>query len=354
MTIGGKRRILGLGIVGAALLSLSGAAQIVSPVARNQTRRQPSMEGPLSIRVDTEMVLVDVTVTEDDGSPVTGLDKSAFHLFENGEEQEIVSLSSEDVPVSIGLIFDLSGSMSDKLPESRQAVLQFLKTANPRDEFFLVTFNDRAALVNPFTLDLEELQKSVMTGEPKGRTALLDAIYLGMSQMRAARYNKRALLVISDGGDNHSRYRKAQVRNALKEADCALYSIGFFRFKDVLRSIEERNGPGLLAELSETTGGRMFPVSSLADLASIGARIGMDLRNRYVLGYEPANRRHDGAWRRIKIRVVPPLRSRRSARMPGADITAPATRMRNPHPSRQDSSRYLASHNEKYCCRLLS
>ena len=196
--------------------------------------------------------------------------------------------------------------MSDKVDESRQGALEFLKTANPRDEFFLVSFNDRAELTSPFTFDFEKLQKSVMSGEPKGHTALLDAIYLGMNQMKGARYSKHALLVISDGGDNHSRYDKAQIRNALKETDCSLYAVGFFRFKDILRSLEEFHGPGLLSELAEITGGRMFPVSRLEDLPYIGAKIGVELRNRYVLGYRPGNARRDGTWRRIKVKVVAP------------------------------------------------
>ena len=237
---------------------------------------------------------------------VTGLEKGAFRLFEDGVEQEILSFSSEDAPISIGLIFDMSGSMSDKVDESRQGALEFLKTANPRDEFFLVSFSDQAELTSPFTFDFEELQKSVMSGKPKGRTALLDAIYLGLNQMKGARYSRYALLVISDGGDNHSRYNKTQLRNALKEADCSLYAVGFFRFKDILRSIEEHNGPGLLSELAETTGGRMFPVLRLDELPHLGAKIGMALRNRSVLEYRPSDARHDGAWRRIKVKVVPP------------------------------------------------
>jgi Ca-activated chloride channel family protein len=260
--------------------------------------------------VDVERVLVDVTVTLPDGSSVTGLEKENFRLFEDGVEQKIVSLSREDAPISIGLIFDMSGSMSDKIDESRRGALEFLKAANPRDEFFLVSFSDRSEVTSPFTFDIEELQKRIISGQPKGRTALLDAIYMGLAQMKGARNAKHALLVISDGGDNHSRYNKAQIRNALKEGDCSVYAIGFFRFKDILRSIEEFNGPGLLSELAEITGGHMFPVSRLDQLPAIGAKIGVELRNRYVLEYKSTNARHDGSWRRIKVKVTPPTPTR--------------------------------------------
>ena len=306
MTERGKTYLFALVIVAVVFLSLPGTAQVIIPSAQHKSPGQQSRKSRSSILVDAEMVLVDVTVTQADGSSVTGLEKGAFRLFEDGVEQEILSFSSEDAPISIGLIFDMSGSMSDKVDESRQGALEFLKTANSRDEFFLVSFSDQAELTSPFTSDFEELQKSVMSGKPKGRTALLDAIYLGLNQMKGARYSRHALLVISDGGDNHSRYNKTQIRNALKEADCSLYAIGFFRFKDILRSIEEHNGPGLLSELAETTGGRMFPVLRLDDLPHIGAKIGIALRNRYVLGYRPRDARHDGAWRKIKVKVVLP------------------------------------------------
>ena len=304
MTKRGKTYLLGLGISAVAFLSLPGTAQFISPFSHKSPGQQ-SRESERFISINAEMVLVDVTVTRPDGSSVTGLEKGRFRVFEDGVEQEILTFSREDAPISIGLIFDMSGSMSDKVDESREGAVEFLKTANRRDEVFLVTFNDRAELTTPFTSDFEELQMSLMSGKPKGRTALLDAIYLGMNQMKGARYSKHALLVISDGGDNHSRYNKTQIRNALKEADCLLYSVAFFRFKDILRSIEEFHGPGLLSELAELTGGRMFAVSSLDDLPYIGATIGMALRNRYVLGYRPTNGRRNGAWRRIKVKVVP-------------------------------------------------
>jgi Ca-activated chloride channel family protein len=220
--------------------------------------------------------------------------------------QEVVSFSSEDVPISIGVVLDMSGSMSDKVDKARQAVVQFLKTANPRDEFFLVSFNDQAELTARFSSSVEELQNHMMYTAAKGRTALLDAIYLGLSQMRGAQNGKRALLIISDGGDNHSRYNEADIRNFVKEADCQLYSVGIFDPNDMERTLEERYGPTLLADLADLSGGRVFPVTSANDLPDIATKIGTELRNQYILGYRPSDARHNGNWRKIKVKLSPP------------------------------------------------
>jgi len=259
-----------------------------------------------TIRTEVSLALVNVTATDPLGRLVTGLEKENFRVFEDGVEQEIVTLSSEDVPVSIGLIFDMSGSMSDKAEKARQAAVQFLQTANPRDEFFLVNFGDRAALTRSFTTNIEELQEGMLFTPSRGRTALFDAIYLGLSQMRGARNSKRALLIISDGGDNNSRYTESDVRNFVKEADCQLYSIGLFDANDQRRTAEELYGPTLLSEITQLTGGRVFPVTSLNELPDIAAKIGLELRNQYVLGYKPGNVSHNGAWRKIKVKLVPP------------------------------------------------
>jgi Ca-activated chloride channel family protein len=184
--------------------------------------------------------------------------------------------------------------------------VQFLRIANPRDEFFMVSFNDRANLTSPFTSSVDELQNRMMFTAARGQTALLDAIYLGLSQMRSASNGKRALLVISDGGDNHSRYNERDIRNFLKEADCQLYAMGVFDVNDLQRTDEERYGPTLLSELAEMTGGRVFAAANLNDLPDIAAKIGMELRNQYVLGYKPSDARRNGTWRKIKVKLMPP------------------------------------------------
>jgi Ca-activated chloride channel homolog len=265
------------------------------------------------LHMDVDLALINVTVTDPYNRLVTGLDPDNFRVYEDNIEQEVVTFSSEDVPISIGVIFDFSGSMANKIGKAREAALQFFKTANPQDEFFLVSFNERAELTSAFTNSIEDLQSRMMLTAPKGRTALLDAIYLGLSQMRGAKNGKRALLILSDGGDNHSRYNESDIKRLVKEADTQLYAIGIF---DPLgyrnRTPEELNGPSLLGEVTEMTGGRVFAVENLNELPDIASKIGMELRNQYVLGYRPSNKAHDARWRKIKIKLrapkgLPPL-----------------------------------------------
>ncbi len=288
-----------------ALLGLPAVAQVTGP---ETPIRPPEQARPTGrpIQVDVQLALVNVTVTDPYNRLVTGLEKDNFHVFEDGVPQEIVNFSSEDVPISIGIVLDMSGSMSDKVDKARQAAVQFLKTANPGDEFFLVSLNDQAEVTTRFTSSIEELQNRMMFTAAKGQTALLDGIYLGLSQMRLARNGRRALLIISDGGDNHSRYSESDIRNFVKEADCQLYSIGVFDANDMGRTLEEQYGPTLLSEIAELSGGRVFPAASLNDLPDIATKIGTELRNQYVLGYKPSDARHDGTWRKIKVKLKPP------------------------------------------------
>lgn len=281
-------------------------SQTTGPEPPIRSSREPAQNSSKPIQMDVSLVLVNMTVTDPNDRVVTGLEKQNFRIFEDGREQEIVTFSSEDVPISIGVIFDMSGSMSDKIGRARQGAVQFLKTANPLDEFFMVSFNDRAELTSRFTSSVEDLQNRMMFTAAKGQTALLDAIYLGLSQMRSASNGKRALLVISDGGDNHSRYNERDIRNFMKEADSQLYVMGVFDANDMGRTDEERYGPTLLSELAEMTGGRVFPVSNLNDLPDIASKIGVELRNQYVLGYKPSEARRNGTWRKIKVKLVPP------------------------------------------------
>jgi VWFA-related protein len=262
---------------------------------------------PASIRIDKTLVQINVTVTDPLNRFVTGLDKEYFKLFEDKVEQVISQFSSEDAPLSIGIVFDTSGSMGPKLQKSRQAAAQFFKTANPEDEFFLVTFNDRPELVMPFTTDVEEMQNRLTFTQSKGRTALLDGIYMAMSQMKKARNPRKALLIISDGGDNSSRYTESEVKNAVREADVQIYAIGIYeQAASRGRTPEEMNGPGLLSEVAEQTGGRAFAVDNLAELPDVAAKIGMELRNQYVLYYTPKNTDRDGKYRRVSVKLVQP------------------------------------------------
>ena len=266
-----------------------------------------------ALKLKVDLALINATVTDPFNRLVTGLDPDNFRIFEDNVEQEVVTFSAEDVPISIGVIFDYSGSMSNKAAKAREAAIQFFKTANPQDEFFLVSFNERAELTSSFTNSVEDLQSRMLLSAPKGRTALLDAIYLGLSQMRGAHNAKRALLILSDGGDNHSRYNESDIKRLVKEADTQLYAIGIFDpagYRN--RTLEEGNGPSLLGEVTELTGGRVFPVERLEDLPDIASKIGMELRNQYVLGYHPSNTNHDARWRKVKVKLraprgLPPL-----------------------------------------------
>jgi Ca-activated chloride channel family protein len=305
MTQRSKRFFVFVSTAAVAFLTLPGIAQVVGPAAPPRYPGDPSQKSGKPIQIDVEMVLVNVTVTDPQDRLVMGLEKNNFRLYENGAEQEILTFSNEDQPISIGLLFDMSGSMADKLDKAREAALQILKTANPKDEFFLISFNDRAELTSDFTSDLADLQRRMMATKTRGRTALLDAIFLGMKEMKNARYRKRALLVVSDGGDNHSRYHEPRIRSDLREADCQLYAMGIFDDQDMKRTSEERKGPALLSELAEITGGHAFAVSTVDQLPDVAAKISMELRDRYVLGFKPSGAR-DGAWRALKVKVAPP------------------------------------------------
>ena len=261
-----------------------------------------SHEKPMKVAVD--LVLVPVTITDPMNRLVTGLDRENFALSEGSDWQEIKNFSSEDAPVSLGVIFDVSGSMQSKIEKSREAVVEFFKTANPQDEFFLITFADKPEEVSDFTQSVEDIQGKLVFTLPKGRTALLDAIYLGISKMRQAKYPKKALLIISDGGDNHSRYTEGEIKSMVKEADVMIYAIGIY--DHYFASDEERLGPALLSDITELTGGRAFTIDNPNDLADVATKIGIELRNQYVLGYRPKNPVHDGKWRKIKVKLIPP------------------------------------------------
>ncbi len=277
----------------------------VQPPAPKEPEVDPALKThtkPFKVAVD--MVLVPVTITDPLNRLVTGLDRQNFNLFEGKDQQEIKTFSSEDAPVSIGVIFDMSGSMSSKIERAREAVGEFFKTANPQDEFFMIAFSDKPQEIADFTSSVDDIQGRLICTVPKGRTALLDAIYLGVSKMRQAKYPKKALLIISDGGDNHSRYTEGEIRSMVKEADILIYAIGIY--DHYFPTEEERLGPALLSDVTELTGGRAFTIDNPNDLADVSTKIGIELRNQYVIGYRPKNPVRDGKWRKIKVKLLPP------------------------------------------------
>lgn len=312
-------------VLSAAFCWSAGAAEETKPAASTpptvniEPRAKPGpKEAPqvkANLRIDTTVVQIPVTVTDQLNRFVTGLEKENFRVFEDKAEQKVSYFSSEDAPLSVGIVFDTSGSMGQKLAKSREAVSQFFKTANPEDEFFLVEFNDRPELINGFTSSLEEIQNKLTFTQSKGRTALLDAVYLALHTMHKAHNPRKALLIISDGGDNSSRYTESEIKSLVREADVQIYAIGIFEpIGSRGRTAEELSGPGLLSEIAEQTGGRHFPVENLNDLPDIAAKIGIELRNEYLLGYTPSNGDRDGKYRRVKVQLVqprglPPLRA---------------------------------------------
>ena len=256
------------------------------------------------IKVDVEMALINVTVTDPTGRMVTGLDKNHFLLKEDNKKQIIEQFGAEEAPLSLAVVFDASGSMGYKMSKAREAVAQFFKTSNPEDEFFLVQFNNRPEMVTGFTRSMEEIQSRLTFVRSKGRTALLDAIYLALNQMKQARNSQKALLVISDGGDNSSRYTPREIKRTVRESDVQIYAIGIYEpYASRGRTPEEAAGPGLLTEIAEATGGRQFAVQNVNELPDIAEKIGIELRNQYVLGYVPENTQKDGKWRRVKVEI---------------------------------------------------
>ena len=267
------------------------------------------------IRVNADLVLIPVMVTDHRDRLITGLERGHFRVYEDKVEQAITHFAADDVPVSISLVFDCSGSMGAKLAKSKAAVKEFLRAANPEDEFALIQFSDGAQIVSPFTTRTEEIQNRLLYLQSRGRTALLDAIYLALDDMKNAKHARKAILIISDGGDNSSRYSAREVKRRVREADVQIYSIGIMEsVMGRTRTLEEMDGPALLDDIAKQTGGRLFEVGDLNELSDVATKIGAALRNQYVLGYAPAEPKHDGKYHRIQVKItrpagVPPLRA---------------------------------------------
>ncbi len=302
----GVRRIAGCSLLCtiAAVVALFGQAGIsprAKPVAG--AAKLPAA----NIRIDSNLVLVPVSVCDPMNRPVTGLEKEHFKILDDKVEQTITHFSMDDEPLAVGLVFDISGSMSNKLRRSRAAAAAFFRTANPEDEFFLVEFNDQPKLVVPLTRSYEDIQNQLTFAQSKGKTALLDAIFLALHEMKNTKMQRKALLIVSDGGDNCSRYTESEVRNRVRESDVLIYAMGIFEPDGSRgRSPEEAGGPGLLSEICEQTGGRHLPVDDLAEMPDIAAKIGIELRNRYVIGYSPTDAQRDGRYHHVQVKVVPP------------------------------------------------
>ncbi len=288
------------------LAALTLQAQVsITPRSKGPKKNEDTLPPSANLRVDTNLVLIPVSVSDPLNRPVTGLEKENFRLFEDKQERTITTFAMEDEPVAVGLVFDTSGSMGDKLRQSRLAAHTFLQSSNPEDEFFLVEFDNAPRLAVPLTSDPGAIENQLVFQKSKGSTALLDALMLALHEMRKSKKNKKALLLITDGGDNNSRYSEAEVKNLLTESDCLVYAIGVFEVNMAGRTPEEAAGGDLLTKIAESTGGRLYPASA-NDLSDTAQKIGVDLRNRYVLGYQPASQQRDGRYHRVQVVVVPP------------------------------------------------
>ncbi len=255
--------------------------------------------------VHSDLITLTVTVTDTYGRFVTGLGKNAFTIFDEKTPQEITYFSDEDAPVSLGVIFDVSGSMSgDKIMRAREALQRFIETRLTRDEYFLIGFNNRAQLLLDRTRDSDALLNKLTFIQTKGQTALYDAAYLGVERVTRGTHQKRAVLLISDGQDNSSRYTFNELRRLLKETDVIIYAVGIVSSHD--DSSLGYTGRSILEELAGVSGGKAFFPSTSAEMNDTFERIALELRTQYSIGYRPTNFANDGKWHKIKIKVQPP------------------------------------------------
>jgi Ca-activated chloride channel family protein len=255
---------------------------------------------PPLFKVGVENVFLKVSVIDPLNRFVTGLEKEHFKVYEDNVEQTISYFNQEAAPISVGIIFDVSGSMKDNnnIRKAKSAITRFLESGNPEDDYFLITFNQTTKLAHAFTAESSAVQNEVAFQKPGGRTALYDAVYMGLDQIGRGRNDKKALILITDGEDNSSRYSPSEVREFVKETDVQIYAIG-----------EEGNlgyGRPQIRNIVSLTGGRSFFPNTFNELDYYIDLIHSELRNQYVLGYEPSNKEHDGKWRKIRVKLDAP------------------------------------------------
>jgi Ca-activated chloride channel homolog len=278
------------------VLALSAIIKAQEPAAQKKDQ---------TLKVDVDLVLVNATVTDPQNRYVTGLEPDHFQIWEDKVEQKIAYFTAEDVPISLGVIFDISGSMKDKISTARDAAVTFLKTGNPDDEYFLVEFANRPEVAEDFTSDVTKLQNRLIFAPAKGMTAMYDSVYLGLEKLKEGSNPKKALLLITDGEDNRSRYTFSNVKEFVKEQDVQIYAIGIVdAFNSQLGT--GRSGRAMIEELADLTGGRAFFPDSVYELDDICTKIAVELKNQYVIGYESTNAAKDGKWRKLRLKVNPP------------------------------------------------
>ena len=258
------------------------------------------------MRVDVDLVLVPVTVVDSMSRPVIDLPQQNFSLLESGVQQQIRYFSHEDGPISVALVLDFSGSMRDKIEFVHQAVDEFFQNANPDDDYYVITVSDKPTLIADASQSTNTILARLATVEPKGMTSLYDSIYLGVNKLRSSRYKRRAMVIVSDGGDNHSRYTLKEIKSVLAESDILTYSIGIFDDIPIplFKSIEERWGRKWLDEVTRVSGGRNISADDRRQIPQIAGLISREMRSQYVLGYRPTDSHKDGKWRKIAVKLV--------------------------------------------------
>jgi Ca-activated chloride channel family protein len=287
-------------------LSLYLAAFLAATAAFGQQPSPTPDDVDAPVRIKTDLVTLTLTVTDLYGRYVSGLNKNAFTILDNNQEQDITFFSDSDAPVSIGILFDVSGSMGgDKIAKARTALSKFIMTSHPSDEYFLIAFNSRAQLLLDRTRDGEAVLQKLSLVEPSKNTALYDAVYLGVDRVSRGSHQKRALLIISDGQDNSSRYNFGEVRRLLKESDVVAYAVGIMNGSDTANALGMQ-GQAFLDEITSITGGKSFYPQTDVEMDEIFERIALELRHQYSLGYTPKDFQPDGKWRKVKVKVKPP------------------------------------------------
>jgi Ca-activated chloride channel homolog len=267
-----------------------------------------------AVSVDVQLVQLPVSVLDQNGRPVDGLRKEDFQIFEDGAQQDISFFTHEDVPISVGLVIDNSGSMHNKRAQVNSAALSFVRESNPDDETFIVDFDDNAYLERDFTSNIDDLIATLSSIDTRGQTALYDAVYLSAVHLDDGKKDRKALLVVTDGEDNTSRYSRERVLSKLQESKVAVYSIGLLEENEAKKSFFGKLPPNkakeALTRFAQATGGKAYFPKSVDEIGALCRRIAHDLRNQYILGYTPSNPKRDGTWRQITVRVDPSRISR--------------------------------------------
>jgi len=280
---------------------------ITGSILGQEVRQQ---DKSFTVSVDVQLVQLPVSVVDKGGHPVAGLQRDHFQVFEDGVQQEISLFKHEDIPLSVGLVIDNSGSMRNKREGVNSAALTFVKESNPDDETFIVNFDDAAYLEQDFTSNIDDLVTVLSHLDTRGQTALYDAVYLSAEYLNSGRKDKKALLLISDGEDNTTKYSLERVLGKLRESKATVYAIGLLDENNVrggwLSNSPANKAKTVLEKFSEMTGGRAYFPKSVDEVGGLCYQIAHDLRNHYTLGYTPTNKKQDGTWRKITVRLNPP------------------------------------------------